>query len=313
MEMSPIIIGNGDDREEEKPKTYRRRYNVNTKKWKRQQRKMRKNRDNKENKSKTSLTALLKDIDDDDTTNGSKNSNDDRWKHVCNKHTPANVNMQEQMVYYEKLGMFDMLRSLRELTPSRAELKEPYVREFMDGLINAKDDRYGHWAVPNPEYSAHVKHPIANVIAVHPRPDIKDKYKFMFGFLIFVDPEYKFVRANAHVWLANKNDPKDILDPSPLTDPTEPTKNQYYLASTRLFTVAERLKALLKPDEYSLGAITNKAIIPECLLRQLHVKISNESIGITADQHRLILCKRIDGEHTVKVNVAKRTFDYLQI
>jgi hypothetical protein len=223
------------------------------------------------------------------------------------------MELKQRMNTFDKMGIFDMLRSLNEITPTPEDLQDHEVVAFLRNLVPVGHEIKGEFVIPDPEFCAVAGHTASNVLTVYNEGDTRYKYNVVFGFMVFVDMKLRFVRANAHLWLKDKVTNK-ILDPSPLTDSKEPSGRQYLIESPSLFTVTERLMVLREPRAYCLGAILSRAVIPEFLQKQMCLSTLNERVAIRVEDLRIVPCERIDTsdnhmqEKTVLIDMKKNTF-----
>ena len=200
------------------------------------------------------------------------------------------MKMNTQLAMYEKMGVFDYLRSLIEVTPTETDLEDPLFKTFYVQL-QADEARYN---VPDPDFAARKQHPMENLMVFMSQDGQARMYKIVFGFTIFVDMKRKFIRANGHCWAEHKIT-NEWHDPSPLTDDNEPTRRQYLVKCSKLFNSEERVNCMISPRDFTLGAIINRAIIPEVLQNCLLINAIYETINIRAEELRLVSCAQDHG------------------
>ena len=185
---------------------------------------------------------------------------------------------------------FEFLDSLNEITPTEKEMQLPLMKAFLRD-VTGEDDPKHKSMVPQPCVHAKPLYIVFNVrrhLSFYFRERIME---YVFGFVIFFDAKYDFIRANSHVWLRHKNNPEEWMDPNPLIDAAEPSGMQMYVECPSLFTNTERSRIMTPQvgERFILGAITNKDIINPILADRYGVKIINHFACIAAKDLRLVV------------------------
>ena len=333
MEFSPTvkIVGGSNTKEDNnkrnKQKFYYRHknnYNMNYNNKKKKNNKRKKNRKQQRNVLKSNTIEVKEENEDiNETTMVSQTHKpfvcEDIVDNSNNDDRERAMKMNTQLAVYEKMGVFDYLRSLIEVTPTETDLEDPLFKTFF-AQLQADDARYN---VPDPDFAARKQHPMENLMVFMSQDGQARMYKIVFGFTIFVDMKRKFIRANGHCWAEHKIT-NEWHDPSPLTDDNEPTRRQYLVKCSKLFNSEERVNCMISPRDFTLGAIINRAIIPEVLQKCLLINAIYEAINIRAEELRLVSCTKIMESQTVGhgkqqtqceanvlVNISSNSFSYL--
>jgi hypothetical protein len=219
----------------------------------------------------------------------------------------ANVNSKEEADYIQHLRelskgecesgahMFAMIDQVAELTPTEEELQLPHVQEFLRLLTDGADLVY-QYVTPTPYALCQHDNCVRNVNNYIEHYNRAQYLERVFGFIIFYDAKFKFIRANAHMWLRPKSSlrahhgvPEKWIDPSPLLDHLERGGNQLLLESPSLFTNLERMRIArpLPEERFRFGNIVNMPMVEEKWSKMYSIQVVNHYIGLKGSELRL--------------------------
>ena len=176
---------------------------------------------------------------------------------------------------------FEFLGKLKEITPPSL-YSMPELSIFIN--VYLQPNGVPRFITPTPHHTARRAHSGANVASALCMSAYHTDYKPVFGFILFIDADLKFIRANAHVWLEHKKSGVWV-DPTPLTDENEESGDQMLVESDALFTKEERETYLCNPDLYNPGAILSHELVPKeyreilCVEHQ-HVRVQAKELRL---------------------------------